>query len=507
MGESRHYRILGVLGSGGFGKVYRARLEGPQGFKKEVALKLLHEDAELPAGTLERFRDEARVLGLVRDRAVVGVDPPLRLEGRWAVVMEYVEGRSCRELLRDRGPMPPRIALSIVGEVARALAHLYDHPGPEGKPLRLLHRDIKPANVQVDRTGAVKLLDFGIARADFAERETNTTAAIAGTYGYIAPERLAGQEGPAADVYSLGVMLRSLVTGRKPRRKLSLAPQGDFTGDKEDLGFVAARDLVSQMTEPDPDKRPSAHEVDRRCRQLLSELPGIDLRTWAEEYASPTEQTEDHLVGQVLSHTLTQPTLMHTDATMETGQTRSVIAVTTLFGGLGVLGGAFGVFALLLAAAVGWQLSQADFGTVDAPPTAADGVVEAEPDPEPEVAPEPEPEPEVAPEPEPEPVVAPAPAPAPKARPRRTQPAPAPAPVKALPTHKVTFGSSPMGAEVFVGGQSLGFTPLAGRTLAEGRHEVTMKLGDDSITRSIELGDRLPTRFVWKGGDRWEAQL
>ena len=80
-GDRRRYQILGVLGQGGFGRVYRARLQGPQGFVKDVAIKLLN-DPDAPESVLRRFRDESRILGLIRDRAVINVDPPTRLEGR-----------------------------------------------------------------------------------------------------------------------------------------------------------------------------------------------------------------------------------------------------------------------------------------------------------------------------------------------------------------------------------------------------------------------------------------
>ena len=139
--ENRRYRIVGVLGKGGFGTVYHGRLEGSDGFVKDVAIKLMTE-AEPAADTLTRFRDEARILGRLRDRAIVSVEPPTRLDGKWAVVMEYVDGCDCRRLLKEHGSFPATVALEIVEEIARALDALAQHPGDDGEPMRLLHRDL-----------------------------------------------------------------------------------------------------------------------------------------------------------------------------------------------------------------------------------------------------------------------------------------------------------------------------------------------------------------------------
>jgi serine/threonine protein kinase len=210
-----HYRFLSLIGSGGFGKVYRARVETADGFQRDVAIKVLN-DPNPPKSLLQRFRDEAKILGLVRDRAIVGVEPPIRIGEQWAVVMEFVDGVSAGALV-DKGPLPPGVAVEVVGEVARALHNAFHMEGPEGGPLQLLHRDIKPDNIQVTPNGDVRLLDFGVARANFAKREFHTRQSLGGTPGYIAPERLHRIEVPEGDVYSLGVVLHELVTGNRPR--------------------------------------------------------------------------------------------------------------------------------------------------------------------------------------------------------------------------------------------------------------------------------------------------
>jgi serine/threonine protein kinase len=357
--DHRRYRILGVLGHGGFGTVYHARMEGSDGFVKEVAIKLLS-DPNPPPETLSRFRDEARILGLLRDRAIPSVDPPTRLQGRWAVVMELVDGMDCRRALREYGRLPPTVVLGIVEEVARTLHNLWNHPGEDGKPMCLLHRDLKPSNLQITPSGDVKVLDFGVARAEFDMRESTTSANIAGTRGYIAPERLEGVEDPRGDIYSLGVVLEELVTGLRPSlldvptplaaprfgppAGLAESPLPGFAGVHPDMLILARA-----MREPLVESRPTAEEVERRCSELARRLSGPTLREWARTYVSRGKGPEpDGLVGQTLSHTLprisydssssTVPDRRWTVLTLLLGAVAATVALLIVLVGVGSLG-------------------------------------------------------------------------------------------------------------------------------------------------------------------------
>ncbi|MEQ1505144.1 MAG: serine/threonine-protein kinase, partial [Myxococcota bacterium] len=315
------YRFLSVLGEGGFGKVYRARMEAAEGFHKDVAIKVLH-DPNPPRSLLQRHRDEAKILGLIRDRAIVGVEPPIRVGNQWAVVMEFVDGVSCGALI-SAGPVPPGVAVEIVGEVARALHNVYQMEGPEGQPLHLLHRDIKPDNVQVTPAGEIRLLDFGIARANFAAREFKTRHSIGGTPGYIAPERLHAIETPAGDVFSLGVLLHEIVTGDRPK----YAPTVHLDGNG--LPVVDTAEIAEGPIPPDraevlklsawmradePEERPSARDVERECRRLRNQLDGAYLRDWAEEHVPHrNDLAPDEMIGRVITATSGQLTLTPID--------------------------------------------------------------------------------------------------------------------------------------------------------------------------------------------------
>jgi len=286
----KQYRVQGSVGKGGFGTVYRASVVGDRG-APPVAIKLLHE-GKLPDGALARFRDEARILRLAKDRAIVNVEPPMMLNGRWAVVMDYIDGCSAQKLVnQDALPLGP--ALEIVGEVARALDSLHRQPGPSGEPLQVLHRDIKPDNIQITRTGKVKILDFGTAKAAFENREARTAFEVAGTSGYVAEERFIGMDGPSGDVFSLGVVLQVLVTATAP-----IEPVNPYVYDD------ATRDvllLAKRMQKRSPFDRPKTLDVALECGDLRAKIGGESLADWAGRVVPGFLLMEgDHLTDKVL---------------------------------------------------------------------------------------------------------------------------------------------------------------------------------------------------------------
>ncbi len=287
--------VIETLGKGGFGVVMRAWLEGENGFGKEVAVKVLSEEASAEEHLCERLRDEARLLGLVQHRAIVRVDGLTRVEGRWAVVMELVRGVDVARLLREESAVPPTVALDILSEVASALHAAHEGRGPDGRALRMLHRDVKPENLVLTPLGDIKLLDFGNARADCASRESKTSTLTYGTIAYMAPERFWGEDGPAADVYSLGVTTFELLTARRfgpggvdgeehaarVQRRLALL--------SERLGGHARElvQLIGAMVDWQASRRPSARGVERRLLDLRERWPGPGVRRWSERVVPP----------------------------------------------------------------------------------------------------------------------------------------------------------------------------------------------------------------------------
>ncbi len=304
----RRYELGEQIGAGGFGTVHRGRLFGEGGFSKEVAIKLLHADTQSHPEIASRLRDEARLLGLLNARSIVRVEDLIQIDGRWAVVMELVPGEDLGTLLK-RGPVPPRVVAEIGVEVARALEAAWNGAGDTG-PLRAVHRDVKPANIRITPTGEVRVLDFGVARACFSEREAQTRSLSFGSPGYIAPERYEGVDSHAADVFALGVVLLESLTAKKLGQ---LPPHPDRLAAMRDAALqrvsdVVLRGLIGRMLAYEAAERPTAAEVARRLREHAPRLAAPWLADWAPVVVAGAPAPVDLLVDSL--STLASPTGM-----------------------------------------------------------------------------------------------------------------------------------------------------------------------------------------------------
>lgn len=298
----RSYRIAALLGQGAFGSVYLANTVG-SGLDRRVAVKLLRPEKVSTPGLLGRLRDEARMLAAIRHRAIVRVDDLMELDGSWAIVMEYVEGCDITELLKQ-GAIPPVAALAIIEEVAGALHAAYHQNGTDGQPLRLIHRDIKPSNLRVTAQGEVKILDFGVARAEMKDREEHTSDAAFGTVPYMAPERFYGEDTHAGDIYALGVTLFEMLTSVKPGKTAmdaDRAPPGDKLRAQwawlEEIS-QPLHDMVAQMLAAKVQDRPTARETARLAATIRQSLPGDTLDEWAERVVPGVLKLQEERRGQ-----------------------------------------------------------------------------------------------------------------------------------------------------------------------------------------------------------------
>jgi serine/threonine-protein kinase len=208
------YRVEGRLGVGGMSTVLLALDER---LERHVAVKLLAEHLADDPTFVSRFRREAlSAARLVHPNIVQVFDSGFdEAAHQHFIVMEYVPGQSCAEILRDRGHLDVDQAIDIVTQACRGL----DYAHRNG----VVHRDVKPGNLLVSESGVVKLADFGIARAT-GQSSITQVGSVLGTAAYLSPEQARGEEaGPQADLYSLGVVTYQLLSGRLPYEANSLA--------------------------------------------------------------------------------------------------------------------------------------------------------------------------------------------------------------------------------------------------------------------------------------------
>ncbi|HNH97092.1 MAG TPA: protein kinase, partial [Microthrixaceae bacterium] len=201
------YEIHQRLARGGMAQVYLAR---DRSLDRPVAVKELVPEFATDPSFVERFRREAQAAANLSHPNIVGVYDWGTQDGTYFIVMEYVDGPSLSQVIRRDGPLHPRRAAELAGEVAAALGFAHSRG--------VVHRDVKPGNVLLTATGQSKVTDFGIARALSSPDDDLTQAgSVMGTATYFSPEQAQGLPvDPRSDLYSLGVVLYEMVTGRPP---------------------------------------------------------------------------------------------------------------------------------------------------------------------------------------------------------------------------------------------------------------------------------------------------
>src|SRR5579862_9051520 len=214
------YEILALLALGGTAEIYLARIDGTAGFEKYVVVKGLHEHLADDPDFVKMFLDEARLAAVLDHSNIVQTFELGEHEGRYYMVMEFLAGLSLAMIVRrvaDRvpdGKIPVPLILNIAAQAAAGLHYAHERSSG-GKPLNMVHRDISPQNLVVSFEGVVKVVDFGIARAEM--RETKTKAGtIKGKFAYMSPEQcIAANVDRRTDVFALGVIIWELLTGRR----------------------------------------------------------------------------------------------------------------------------------------------------------------------------------------------------------------------------------------------------------------------------------------------------
>lgn len=202
---ARRYQIIEELGRGGMGKVYKVL---DTEIKERVALKLLNPEIAADQQTIERFRNELKFARTISHRNVCRMHDLGREEGTYFITMEYVPGEDLKRLIRKVGQFSPGKAVFIAKQICEGLAEAHRHG--------VVHRDLKPHNIMVDEEGNVRIMDFGIARTTKAKGITGSGVMI-GTPEYMSPEQVEGKDtDQRSDIYSLGIILYEMLTGRVP---------------------------------------------------------------------------------------------------------------------------------------------------------------------------------------------------------------------------------------------------------------------------------------------------
>src|ERR1051325_5231824 len=221
------YRIVKQIARGGMGVVYLARTEGAQGFTRPVIVKRIIPDLAADEPTARAFVREARILANLQHPCIVNVIDFNEEDGAYVMVLEYVHGYNLGQwhkyVVETRGAFPVKYAIYIISRVLDALQYAHTLTRPDGTTMQIVHRDVSPGNILIDTQGHVKLLDFGIARADESDEYRTREGMFKGKLSYSAPEVYDGVTSPKSDVYSAGVVLYQLLSGDNPFRGKDMA--------------------------------------------------------------------------------------------------------------------------------------------------------------------------------------------------------------------------------------------------------------------------------------------
>jgi serine/threonine-protein kinase len=296
------YRIQRKLGAGGMADVYLAE---DQELGRRVAIKILDGRHANDAQFIERFRREAKNAAALNHPNIVSIYDRGNAEDTYYIAMEYLDGRTLKELIVGHGAAPVRVAIEYARQILSALRFAHRHG--------IVHRDIKPHNVLVDGEGRVKVTDFGIARAGASQM--TETGSIVGTAQYLSPEQARGGEvDQRSDLYSLGVVLYELLTGKTPfegdtpveiaMKHLSATPKPPSELRKDippELDMVVLRALAKDPNERYQSADEMEGDLDRVARGLPVAAATVDAATQVlrRTPATPVESTAATMIAPV----------------------------------------------------------------------------------------------------------------------------------------------------------------------------------------------------------------
>jgi serine/threonine protein kinase len=213
------YDLLALLATGGMAEIWLARVSGMAGFEKLVVIKRLLDKLAIDNEYVEMFLDEARINARLTHSNIVQVLELGQVEGKYFMAMEFVPGLSVSQVgkraTKVLGNVPQEVACGIITQSCSGLHYAHEKTMPDGSPLNIIHRDVSPQNLILTYEGLVKVLDFGIAKADQRQSQTRT-GLVKGKFSYMSPEQCLGQGlDKRSDVFALGIVLFELCTARR----------------------------------------------------------------------------------------------------------------------------------------------------------------------------------------------------------------------------------------------------------------------------------------------------
>ena len=264
------YEVISHLATGGMAQIFLARQTGLGSFERHVVLKTIVRERASDQRFITMFLDEARFAATLNHQNIAQVYEVDQADGAYFMAMEYVHGENVRAILETtsrRGwTIPLELAVMTISGAAAGLHHAHERRGKAGQPLNIVHRDVTPANIMIGYDGCVKVLDFGIAKAE--ERVTKTVGGtIKGKYGYMSPEQCKGLPlDRRSDIFALGIVLYELTTLRR-------AFKG--TDDFETMKRIVAGDYLapSEVVPGYP------HELERVVMTAMANEPGSRFQT------------------------------------------------------------------------------------------------------------------------------------------------------------------------------------------------------------------------------------
>ncbi len=474
------YSLVTRLGKGGMGELFVARAQGPAGFQKTVALKRILPHLASDPTFVEMFLNEARLAAMLSHRNLVQLFELGEEAGTYFIAMEFLHGRNLRAVAakaRSTGQRVPfALAARIGGEALRGLHYAHQLQDGDARPLQLVHRDVTPDNVLVGFDGAVKVVDFGIAKA--LGTPATRTGPMKGTCAFMAPEQIRNEPlTPRIDVYAVGVVLYELIAGVRPfsaPNEIALIHQVLSTRPvplHERVPDVPRplADAVMRAMAPQPENRfESAEAMAAALEETAGSVGAAQLSEWMRALFGSEAADDPRTVEE--GGTRTVPGVKARSSTPAEGPRRP------LPWGFLWLGLATGLVAM------GGVLASRGLRT-----PAPSAHIEALPPPEPKPA-------DVVPpavEPPPPPAREPAPVAAPVTPAKREPPRPARPPAttrvkKPAAPGRVVFQITPW-AEVFHAGKAIGLTPLPPLSVGAGEQEFTLVNEDLKVRRKVTV--------------------